>query len=319
MKKIALPSKMTRSLNKIGFKMKKHSPEILVAAGVVGTVASTIMACKATTKVNDILDESKETINIIHEGIENGEIKGTEYTPEDGKKDLTITYIQTGVKLAKLYGPSVFLGALSLGAILTSNNILKKRNVALAAAYTAIDNSFKDYRSRVVDRFGKEVDRQLKYNIKAKEVEETVVDENGEEKKVIATVDFSDPNDVSAYARFFEEYSRDEKGNVIKNPNWESNNEYNLMFLKAQQNYANDLLKSRGYLFLNEVYKMLGLPISKAGQVVGWVYDADNPVGDNYVDFGLYFSNQNYSDFIYGNDNAILLDFNVDGNIWEMM
>ena len=127
------------------------------------------------------------------------------------------------------------------------------------------------------------------------------------------------PSDVSGYARFFEKYTVDEDGNSILNPHWEPNNEYNIMFIKAQENYANDLLRAKKRLFLNDVYEMLGLPRTKAGQVVGWVYDKDNPVGDNYVDFGLYADNLSYSDFANGLDPAILLDFNVDGNIWEMM
>ena len=298
-----------RSFNKISFKLKKHSPEILVVTGVVGTVASTVMACKATTKVNDILDEAKDEIEKVHT-VMNAEEYADRYTAEDGKKDLAIIYAQTGVKLVKLYGPSVVLGALSLGSILASNNILRKRNVALAAAYTAIDNSFKEYRGRVVERFGKEVDRQLKYNIKAKDIEETVVDENGKEKKTTTTVEVYDPNVTSDYARFFDEAS----------PYWEKDSEYNLMFLKSQQAYANDKLKAQGYLFLNEVYDMLGIDRTKAGQVVGWVYNTENPIGDNYVDFGIYdVTSRPKRAFVNGYERNILLDFNVDGNIWDLM
>ena len=111
----------------------------------------------------------------------------------------------------------------------------------------------------------------------------------------------------------------DDKGNRIKNTYWTSSNEYNLMFLKKAESFANDKLRINGYLFLNEVYEMLGIPKTKAGQVVGWVYDENNPVGDNYVDFGLYKDNLSYSDFVNGYDPAILLDFNVDGNIWKLM
>lgn len=315
MKKTEIMNKVTGAFNKVGFQFKKHSPEILVVAGVVGTVASVVMACKATLKVNDILEESKDTIDKIHEVTESPEY---DYSDDDAKKDLTKVYFGTAFKFAKLYAPSVALGTLSLVSILTSNNILRKRNMALAAAYATVDKSFKDYRGRVIERFGEKVDRELKYNIKAKEVEETVTDENGNEKTVKTVKNYVDPEDISGYARFFDEYTRDEKGNVVRNLNWNRNNEYNMMFLKAQQQYANDLLRAKGRLFLNEVYEMLGFPPSKAGQVVGWVYDIQNPMGDNYVDFGIYASQDNYSDFMYGND-AILLDFNVDGNVWETM
>lgn len=308
-----------KTFNKVGFKIKKHSPEILAVTGTIGVVASAVMACKATTKVSDILEETKSQVEDVHAVLERDDISEEKYSEEDSKKDLAIIYAQTGVKMVKLYAPSVALGVLSLGCLLTSNNILRKRNVALAAAYATVDKGFKEYRGRVVERFGEAVDRELKYNIKAKKITETVVDEEtGKEKKVKKTISVAES--ASDYARFFEEYTSDGKGNTFKNPYWEETPEYNLMFLKAQQQYANDLLHTKGYLYLNDVYKMLGFPESKAGQVVGWVYNEENPVGDNYVDFGIYSGgSQNYSDFIYGTDGAILLDFNVDGNIWDLM
>ena len=320
MKTTDLMTKVSGLANKASFKLKKHSPEILIVAGTIGTIAAAVMACKATLKVNDTIDQAKNDIAKIHEATEKGCTEaGQEYSAEDSKKDLTIVYVQTGIKLAKMYAPSIALGTLSIASILTSNNILRKRNMALAAAYATVDKGFKEYRSRVAERFGEEIENQLRYNIQAIEQKETVVDENGEEITVSTVKNCIDPTDISGYARYFEEYTRDEKGNVIKNPHWESNNDYNLMFLKSQQRFLNDRLKARGRVFLNEAYEALGLPHSKAGQIVGWVYDPEDPKGDNYIDFGIFASNQAYSDFVYGNDPAILLDFNVDGNIWELM
>ena len=320
MKNNGLITKLNGTFNKIGFQLKKHSPEILIVVGVVGTVTSAVLACKATLKVNEVVDETKDNIDKIHTATEKGQNEaGEEYSADDSKKDLALVYVQTGIKIAKLYAPAIALGTLSITSILASNDILRKRNVAIAAAYATVDNGFKTYRNRVIERFGAEIDRELKYNIKAKEVEETVVNEKGEETVTKVMKKYIDPMDVSGYARFFEEYTRDEQGNVCKNTYWDKNNEYNLVFLKAQQRYANDLLRSKRRLFLNEVYDMLGFPRTKAGQVVGWVYDPDrNMVGDNYVDFGIFASSDNYSDFIYGDD-PILLDFNVDGNVWDDM
>lgn len=310
MKKTELMTTVSSSFNKIGFKLKKHSPEILIVAGVVGTVVSTVMACKATTKVSDILEKTKEDVDSIHDCAANEDL-AEEYTPEDVKKDLAIVYIQTGIKLAKLYAPAVALGALSLGSILASNNILRQRNVALAAAYATVDKGFKEYRSRVVDRFGAEVERELRHNIKAKKIEKIVVGEDGKEKKVKETVQVADdPSTYSDYARFFDDGCT----------GWEKDSEYNLMFLRSQQQYANDLLRANGRLFLNEVYDMLGIPRTKAGQVVGWVYNTENPIGDNYVDFGIYdVHREKVRDFVNGYERTILLDFNVDGNIWDLM
>ena len=312
MKKTELMNNLSRTFNKVGFNLKKHSPEILVVAGVVGTVTSAVMACKATTKLNGILEDAKTDIDKIHEVSADEEFMAEhDYTEEDSKKDLAIVYTQTAIKLVKLYAPSVILGGLSIGAMLTSNNILRKRNVALAAAYTAVDKSFKEYRGRVIDRFGKELDRELRYNIKAKEVEETVVDENGKEKKVKKTVNVVDPTVYSDYAKFFDDGCT----------GWTKDPEFNLMYLKRQQEYANDLLQAKGHLYLNEVYDMLGIPRTKAGQVVGWIYDEKNPVGDNFVDFGIYDSalKEVNRDFVNGYERTILLDFNVDGNILDLM
>ena len=227
MKKEEIMTKVSGTFNKVGFQLKKHSPEILIVAGIVGTVASTVMACRATTKVGKIIDKTKNDVDEIHDATEKGVTKaGEDYSIEDSKKDLSVVYLQTGIKLAKLYAPAVALGTLSITSILASNNILRKRNMALAAAYATVDKSFKEYRKRVIERFGKEIDRELKYNIKAEKVSETVIDEEtGKEKKVKKTAFVVNPSDVSGYARFFEKYTVDEDGISVLNPHWESNNE----------------------------------------------------------------------------------------------
>lgn len=290
--------------SKTVMKLKKHSPEILVVAGIAGTVVSAVLACKATTKVAEILDETKGTLDTIHEGMETGAINGQEYTTEDGKKDTVVVYAQTGMKLAKLYGPAIILGTLSITSILASNNILRKRNVALGAAYAAINKSFKEYRGRVIERFGEQVDTELKYGIKAKKFEEIEVDpETGKEKKVKKTVMVADPNLQSDYAVYFDSKSR----------NYETNPDYNRMFLKAQQAFANDKLQTRGHLFLNEVLDDLDLPRTPAGQIVGWTKDGP----DGYVNFRIVEVERETEDGRHGP--ALLLDFNVEGNIWEKM
>lgn len=306
MSKVEIMNKMTRTLNRAGLQLKKHSPEMLIVAGVVGVVTSAVMACKATTKIDTILEESKEKIDTIHECVENPEM-ADKYTEEDSKKDLALVYVQTGVKLAKLYGPSLILGAASVGCILASHGIIHKRNAALAAAYTAVDNSFKDYRSRVIERFGKDLDRELKYNIKTEEVEEIVVDEDGKETVVKKTVEVAHPG-YSAYSIVFDD----------GNTGWDADPELTKFFLVQQQNYANDRLKARGHLFLNEVYDMLGAPRTKAGAQVGWIYDEKHPLGDNYVDFGMFdIHKPKACDFINGREKVIILDFNVDGVILD--
>ena len=260
MKKEEIMKNVSTTFSKVSVKLKKHSPEILVVAGVVGTVASAVMACHATTKLDSVLEKSKKDVDAIHKCAENEEL-AAEYSKDDAKKDLTIVYVQAGVKVAKLYAPAVALGTLSIASIVASHNILKKRNVALAAAYATVDKTFKEYRNRVVERFGAEVDKELRYNIKAKKFEETVTDpDSGKEKKVKSTVDVAAPS-TNDYARFFDDTCEA----------YESNMDYNLMYLRSQQNLANDKLKANGYLFLSDVYDQLGIKRTKMSQMVGFI------------------------------------------------
>lgn len=301
---------ISRKFGKMNLKIKKYSPEILVVSGVVGVVASAVMACKATTRLDEVLAEPKDQIDKIHEAMDHPENLPAVYTKEDGVKDLAIVYTQAGLKVVKLYAPSVALGVLSITAILKSHDILRKRNVALAAAYTAIDKSFKEYRNRVIERFGKELDNELRYNIKVKELNEVKKNEDGTEEVSKAQVAVADPNMYSDYAKFFDSGCT----------GWSKDAELNLMFLRRQQAYANDKLKRQGYLFLNDVYEMLGIPKTAAGQIVGWIYDEKNPIGDNFVDFGIYNVNiEKNRDFVNGYERTILLDFNVDGNILDLI
>lgn len=304
MKKINISNKMGVKFNKFTLQVKKHSPEILAAAGVVGIAASTIMACKATTKISDILNDTQEEIDTIHNFINTEKAVEKNYTDEDMKKDLAIVYVQTGMKIAKLYAPAATISILSITSMVTSNQILRKRNVALAAAYKTVDKGFKEYRGRVVDRFGEQVDKELKFNTKAKKIETIEIDsETGKEKRVKKEINVGGDVD-GLYTVMFDENCQAFSGT----------HSYNSFLLRAEQNYANDLLKARGHVFLNEVYDRLGLPRTKAGQIVGWVYNPENPVGDNYIDFGM---NEVYVED--AGDCRYILDFNVDGNVLDLM
>lgn len=307
MKKTELTNKLSRGFHKVGFKLKKHSPEILVGVGIIGGVASAVMACKATLKVHEVLDEAKNNIEDINEATEKGiTLAGEEYTEQDRKKDLACVYTQSGLKMLKLYGPAIVTGVAATTSVLAGYNIMKKRYVATAAAYAIVDKSFKDYRSRVVERFGKEIDHELRHNIKAVEVEETVVDEKGKEKVVKKTIEVTDNSDISEYARFFEDGCK----------GWEKDPEWNLKYLLNLQRFCNERLETVGYLFLNEVYEELGIPRTQAGQIVGWVYDPSNPNIDSQVDFGIHDLHKPANrSFVNGWERTILLDFNVDGPI----
>ena len=290
-----------------GLLTQKYSPEILIGMGISGIVMSTIMACRATLKVEDVLNDTNMKLEEIKYGKE--VLEPAKYSDMDYKKDLAITYTKTGVELIKLYGPSLLVGTASVACILGAHNIMKGRNLALVAAYKTIEQGFNNYRDRVVEELGEDKDRQFKLGITEESVTEIEKDEEtGKSKKVKKSIESADPNKFSAYAKFFDEACA----------NWSKNPEYNAAFLRAQQNYANDLLHSRGHIFLNEVYDMLGIDRTGAGAMVGWVMSKDN--GDNYVDFGIYdMNNPAARRFVNGAERSILLDFNVDGVIYDLI
>lgn len=317
MSKLQIVNTLSRTLHKVAFTLRRHSPEILIIGGAIGTVASTVMACKATTKVTKVVEDSKAKVEQIHAYATSKEVvESGKYTDKDRKKALAIVYAQTGLEVAKLYAPAVITGTLSLGAMLTSHNIIRKRNMALVTAYTTVDKSFKEYRGRVIDRFGEELDKELKYNLKTKEVEETVVDENGKQTTVKKNVKVAQGPIYSEYALFFDESCL----------NWTKSPEANKTFLIQTQAWANDRLQERGHLFLNEVLDMLGAQRTQAGNQVGWMYDKDGVCcGDNYVDLRIFdqCGVEKYDErkraFANGYERSIIIDPNVDGVILDKL
>lgn len=311
-------NKITAVFNRCGFKIKKYSPEILMAMGIAGVVTSTVLACKGTMGLGELLEDSKNKIDEIKANAKNSlvnnesEILEEEIEDQNEAKELTIVYVQTAWGLIKLYGPALIVGTASIISILASNGIIKKRNAALATAYTLVDNGFKAYRNRVVERFGDDVDKELKYGIRKEIIEETVIDENGkkkiEHKEINVIDDLNMHKNFSPYAKFFDEGSQA----------WEKDADANLCFLRLQQAHANNLLQANHYLFLNDVYDLLGIPRTKAGQIMGWIWDPNDKTKNNYVDFGIYDVHYRPSrDFVNGYERNILLDFNIDGNILD--
>lgn len=295
--KLGIVKTFTKVAGRTGLKLQKHSPEILMVAGITGIVVGTIMACRATRKLDEVMEEQQEEKIYVENLYSEGEIDNKEY-----QKNLAKVYGMTALKVVKLYAPAVTMEVAAIGCVLGAHGILKKRNVALMAAYKAVEQSFNDYRQRVIEEFGEEKDYDLKHGIQHEKVK---VDEDG--KKVTKTLNKADPNSISQYARFFDASSEEYHGIP----------EYDLIFLKAQQNYANDLLHSRGHVFLNEVYDALGLDRTRAGAVVGWILTKD---GDNFIDFGIFDGdNPRTRAFVNGHEDCILLDFNVDGVIYDLI
>lgn len=316
MSNINFTTKAANTMSKMCFKFKKHSPEIFIFSGIVGTIAGAIMACKATTKLSDVLEDSKKNIEHIHskadikqvhEATTHSEV--SEYVPDDEKKrELAVVYAKTGLNILKLYGPSIFIEILSIASILSSHKILRKRYVAISAAYAAANNSLKEYRNRVVERFGSNVDKEIMYNYRTEDIETIDIDENGEKINKKSPVNISvDGIICSPHARYFDENCK----------NYDPNYETNLFLLNAIRNFANDKLVARGYLFLNEVYDELGIDRTPSGQLVGWMHDSESPNSDNYVDFIIH--------HIYEKDESgklkqkLLIDFNIDGVVYDLI
>lgn len=285
-----LPTAVLKVAGRPMLHVQKHSPIILFVAGTVGAVGSTVMACKATLKLEDILTESEKTLQLI-----NDHMTHPDYSEKDIQQDKIKVKVQTGVKIAKLYAPALGLGLISIGALTGSHYIMSSRQAGLMAAYAGLDKAYQEYQARVRDELGVDREEQLRHG----SVQVKTKDDEG---KVIKTQRI-DPNATSIYARFFDETANE----------WQRDPEYNLLALKTKQQYANNLLHAQGHLFLNDVYKMLGIKPSKAGQVVGWVVSEGS---DNFVDFGFMDGNKAAArDFVNGNEGSIFLDFNVDGPI----
>lgn len=304
-----VPTAVSRKISEQVMLSQKHSPTILLGAGVACMVGSTVLACRATLKLDDVLSEvesNKAKAQLAKEKVESGDVpEGTTYTDREMKRDLAIILTRGVGNVARLYAPAVILGGVGIACLTKSHKILSDRNTALTAAYVAVEAAFQRYRDRVVDRFGEETDRDLRYDYEEVDV---IDDETG---KVTTTYRVA-PGEPSGYSRWF-----DEECNNWSAPPFEENN---WLWLRTQQNWANDLLRSRGHVFLNEVYAMIGLSHTSAGSVVGWVYDRENQNGDNYVDFGIFKnSGEEPNEFFNGREGAILIDFNVDGPIWQLI
>lgn len=292
----------TNALSKTRFQLQKHQPEIMVIGGVIGGVVAAVMACRATTKASEVLAESKDRLEQINTVTNDPDVTDDVYSEEDHKRDLAIVYVQTAGNLVKLYAPAVILGGLSIASILGGHNILQKRNMALAAAYATLNTTFKDYRDRVVDRFGKDVEYQICHNLKAEEITEKIEDpETGKMKKVKKTVLVKgDDEHERGYSRLFDAAC----------DNWCNDANLNRSFLSGAQNYFNDRLHAIGYVFLSDVYSYLHFRETPESRVVGWQLNGD---GDGFVDFGFDQDDM----FMSGYNKDVWLDFNVDGPILE--
>ena len=295
---------LRKSFKKAQLTVRKHSPEILMVAGVIGTVAGAVMACKETLELGDVLDECKQEKIELEEQYAMCE----EYSEDALKKDQVKLTIKQAAKIVKLYAPSVIMEVTSIGVIFASNDIMRKRNASMAAAYATLNSMYKRYRQNVIESYGEEVDKDMRFGVKHEKV--TEIDEDGNKVKIDARIVDLDNTAlaISDYSRFFQMGCKGFDA---------SSGRYNLLYLKGIQAMFNNKLIADGYVMLNDVYRELGFDTIPEGWSIGWVYDEANPIGDNYIDFGLYEARNKNQRAVNDWEPVILMDFNVDGNLYE--
>jgi uncharacterized protein DUF6353 len=291
---------------------QKHSPKILFVAGSIGVVGTVVLACRATLKMTDVLDNHEDETKILAVRL-GGKFQNDDSQITQDEHDALARKLQikTAVDITKLYAPAVGVGIVSIAALTGSHVILTKRNGAVMAAYAGLDRAYKRYRQNVIDVHGKEDDQKFASGARNVHVEEQLA--NGKTKITVKTeMDKGGKYSGSPYAALFDE----------KSQWWTPMPGGNSDIIFMRQSWANDKLKSKGHLFLNEVYDFLDLPRTKAGAVVGWVYDPknENHTGDNYVSFGVFDNDEDTAErFILGQEKSIWLDFNVDGVIYNLL
>jgi hypothetical protein len=283
---------------------KNYSPEILAVVGVGGVITSGVLAARATLKLEPLVETLEHQRAAIHDEYALNNFDDKELSKRLFKAQSTFV-----LGLAKLYGPSVTLGAASVAALLGGQGILKKRNVALLGAYKSLESAYSEYRKRVIEEVGEEKEERIRLNLRAFDADETSGDDSDKPMALLTDEELKKRAlGASPYAVFFDKYT---------SKDWSDNTDYNVTFLTIQQSVANDRLVSRGYLFLNEVLEALGMERTEAGQYVGWIYqDGERTEGDNYVDFGIDHGATVLKDkYQFEEDGSIMLDFNVDGTI----
>jgi hypothetical protein len=294
-----LPNGISTKIGRLGLLAQKTSPTVLFGVGVVGVVATVVLASRATLKLEEILQDAEKETYQIEDGVARHPDK---YSDIDRKQALLAVRSKMAVQVVKLYAPSAITGLVAIAALTGSHYILSQRNLALTAAYAILEKGFKGYRDRVVAEYGDEADRDLYNGFETHQI----VEQTAEGKKKTRTVKVAPGigNPDETYKRMFDELS----------PSWSPEPGYNQFTLTAQQNYLNDLLNSRGHVFLNEVYGRLGIPHSRAGAVCGWIKGQ----GDGYIDLGIFRDNEFMGlEFIDGNAPGVIINPNVQGVIYD--
>lgn len=298
MSKLSFLNPVTTRASRQILVMQKHSPRLLFIAGVAGVGATVVLACRATLHLEEVLTEAEKDVQAAKETL-------TFDSGRSQRREMARVYVKNTGEICKLYAPAAIVGVASIAALTGSHNILSKRNAGLSAAYAASEKAFQDYRKRVMDELGEDKDREFRFG--TQEVTKIVEDKNGPKKQKVTIA-----GGPSQYSYFW--------GRDTANGCWDHRPEYNAVFLKSRERWVNDRLQARGHVFLNDVLDELGLERTPQGSQVGWVLNNPNG-GDNFISFGLtdQADMRGFVDFMRGANEDVLLDFNVDGEIWRLI
>lgn len=300
----------------------EHSPEILMGVGIVAfgaTVYAAIKESKKQERVNDRFEEEKNDVKLHH-----AQTESEDYSEWDYKKDLTGVYLRYAGRSAVNYAPAIGLGSLSIGCFLGAYGILKRRNVALIAAYNAVSEAFLAYRERVIEKEGQDADLYYMTGQKTKTVTITDEDGNKRKEKILTSGDVK-----GLYSFKFSKY----KENGERNYQWsDADPLFNDMYIRGMQNKVNDDLYCRtvfndrthdviipGHVFLNEIRDLMGEDHNVAGSLVGNIYSPSPVEGcDGYINFNAVKGEE------IDPETGKMIDFwlitpNVDGVIYDLL
>lgn len=284
-------------------RISKHAPTILSVTASAGVIATGYLAWKAGTRFEDVegrdWDRRKECLR-------NADTIPDEDVPKIERKNRILFILDT----VRTVAPAAIVGAATITMIYFSNSISKKRLAAMGAAYATLQTAFDGYKRTMVEALGKEsVDKILKPKLPnvGKSAEEILSSDNKSDAAYVADAVVDSLKALSPYARIIAEES---------STCWDPNEDYTSQNLAAVQLWANRRLERKGHLFLNEVFDQLGLSRTREGAVVGWLKNGE---GDNYVSFGDFDASiyRVPSDDYTRVDSNFIVDFNVDGVIWD--
>lgn len=284
-------------------RISKHAPTILSVTASAGVIATGYLAWKAGTRFEDV--EGRDWVR-RKECLRNADMIPDEDVPKIERKNRILFILDT----VRTVTPAAIVGAATITMIYFSNSISRKRLAAMGAAYATLQTAFDGYKRTMVEALGKEsVDKILKPKLPnvGKSAEEILASDNKSDAANVSDAVVNSLKALSPYARVIAEES---------STCWDPNEDYTSQNLAAVQLWANRRLERKGHLFLNEVFDQLGLSRTREGAVVGWLKNGD---GDNYVSFGDFDASiyRVPSDDYTRVDSNFIVDFNVDGVIWD--